>query len=146
MKPDYSDLFDLLTKIEELLPKEWPSELPPESTPGFWEIATRQEFAHRATLTEKIRLALSNDLQTVALWSPIEAWLYRRRMEWAIQLVLEAVKQKTSCSETPREFLMHVIVDHWHEEGAIAFWNHAMERDGKPHPEADEYILRVLKA
>ena len=64
-------------------------------------------------------------------------------MEWATQLVLEAVKQETSCSDTPREFLMHVIADHWHEEGAIAFWEHAMERDGKPHPEADEDILRV---
>lgn len=144
MRPDFGDLFDLLLEIENLLPKEWPSELPPENTPGFWEVATRQEFAHRATLTEKIRLALTSGLQSVATWSPIEVWLYQRRMEWATQLALEAAKQESSCSDTPREFLLHVMVDHWHEDGAIAFWNHAMERDGKPHPEADEDILRLL--
>lgn len=144
MNPDYSDLFDLLDEIERLLPKEWPSELPPENTPGFWETATRQEFAHRATLTEKIRLALTAGLHTVSLWSPIEAWLYQRRMEWATQLVLEAATQEISCSDSPREFLLHVMADHWHEDGAIAFWNHAMERDGKPHPEADEDVVRLL--
>ena len=74
MKPDYSDLFDLLSEIEKLLPKEWPSELPSVNTPGFWETATRQEFAHSATLTEKIRLALTGGLQSVATWSPIEVW------------------------------------------------------------------------
>ena len=140
MKPDYSDLFDLLTKIEQLLPKEWPSELPPESTPGFWEIATRQEFAHRATLTQKIRLALTDDLQSVATWSPIETWLYRRRMEWATQIAFGAVLRRMSCHDTPREFLLNVIVDHWHEDGAVAFWEHAMERDGQPPPASDEDI------
>lgn len=144
MKPNYSDLFDVLDEIERLLPKSWPIELPPESTPGFWEMATRQEFAHRATLTEKIRLALTDGLQSVATWSPIEAWLYQRRMEWATQLVLGAAKQKISCYDTPREFLLHVMVDHWHEDGAIAFWEHAMERDGKPHPESDKDILKMM--
>ena len=139
------ELFDILQKIEATLPKEWPNELPRETnTPSFWEAATRQEFAHRTTLTEKIRLALTDGLQSVATWSPIEAWLYQRRMEWATQLVLEAAKQQMSSSDTPREFLMNVIVDHWHENGAIAFWNHAMERDGKPHPEADEDILKIM--
>lgn len=144
MKPDYSDLFDILSGIENLLPKEWPSELPPEDAPGFWEAATRQEFAHRAILTEKIRLALTGGLQSLATWPPIEAWLYRRRMEWATQLVFEAVKRGFSCSDTPREFLLRVMVDTWHEDGALAFWNHAMERDGKPHPEADKDIVRMM--
>ena len=53
MKRDYSNLFDLLLKIEHLLPKTCPSELPPETTPGFWTLATQQEFAHRATLADE---------------------------------------------------------------------------------------------
>ena len=144
MKKDYSDLFDLLQEIERQLPKTWPTELPPAETPGFWETATRMEFAHRATLTEKIRLALIDGPQFFSTFSPIEAWLYQRRMEWATQLVLEAAKRKIFCADSPREFLMNVMVEHWSEEGAHAFWNHAMERDGKPHPEADEDILRML--
>lgn len=144
MKPDFGDLFDLLGEIERLLPKEWPSELPPEDTPGFWETATRQEFTHRATLTEKIRLALTGGLQSVATWSAIEAWLYQRRAEWTTQLVLAAAQQKSSCSDSPQEFLLDVMVDHWHDCGALAFWEHAMERDGKPHPETDEDVLKMM--
>lgn len=146
MKRDYSDLFDLLLKIEHLLPKTCPSELPPETTPGFWTLATQQEFAHRATLTEKIRLALTASLESVATWSPIEVWLYQRRMEWATQIALEAEKQNASCSDSPEEFLLATIVDHWHDQGALAFWEHAMERDGKPHPEADEDILKMMQS
>ena len=144
MRQDYSDLFDLLDEIERQLPKTWPPELPPAGTPGFWEAATRQEFAHRATLTEKIRLALIDGPQFFSTFSPIEAWLYQRRMEWATQLVLEAAKRKILCADSPREFLMHIMVDRWSDDGAQAFWNHAMERDGKPHPEADEDILRMM--
>ena len=144
MKTDFSDLFDLLIEIENLLPKTWPEELPEETDPKFWEIATRQEFAHRATLTEKIRIALTADLKSFSTFAPIEAWLYQRRMEWATQLALETVKQNCCSSDSPREYLLEVIVDHWHEDGAVAFWNHAMERCGKPHPEADEDILRLL--
>ena len=144
MKQDYSDLFDLLDEIERQLTKTWPTELPPAGTPGFWEAATRQEFAHRATLTEKIRLALIDGPQFFSTFSPIEAWLYQRRMEWATQLALEAAKRKISCADSPRAFLMNVMVEHWSEEGAHAFWNHAMERDGKPHPEADEDILKMM--
>jgi len=146
MKRDYSDLFDLLTEIEEQLPKAWPEELPAEDAPGFWEQATRLEFAHRATLTRKIRHALEGDVRSFATFSPLEAWLYQRRMEWATQLVLEAAKQGAACTDSPRDFLLDVVAEHWHEHGAIAFWNHAMERDGKPHPEADEDILRAMNS
>ena len=146
MRPDFKELFDLLDKIEKILPKKWPPELPPETTPGFWEIATRQEFAHRATLTEKIRLALTGSLESVATWSPIEVWLYQRRMEWATQIVLAGAKQKLSCTDSAEEFLLDIMVEHWHDQGALAFWEHAMERDGKPHPEADEDILKLMKS
>lgn len=144
MRPDYSDLIDLLSEIENLLPKEWPSELPSVNTPGFWETATRQEFAHRATLTEKIRLALTGGLQSVSTWSPIEAWLYQRRAEWTSQLALEGAKRRLACSDSPRDFLLNVMVEHWHEDGAVAFWNHAIERGGKPHPETDEDVLKMM--
>lgn len=146
MKPDFKELFDLLDKIEKILPKTWPPELPPESTPGFWETATRQEFAHRATLTEKIRLVLTGSIESVATWSPIEAWLYRRRTEWATQIVLAGVKDNIACTDSAEEFLLDIMVEHWHDQGALAFWEHAMERDGKPHPAADEDILKLMKS
>ena len=145
MKKDYSDLFDLLMEIEKWLVKIWPTELPPESTPGFWEIATRQEFEHRATLTEKIRLALSSSPQSFSMLDPIEVWLYQRRVDFVTQLALAAAKDHVSCQDSPQNFLMENIVDHWHDTGAIAFWNHAMERAGKPHPETDEDVLRIMK-
>lgn len=145
MTKDFHELFDLLVKIEQLLPADWPCELPPETTPGFWEAATRREFECRTGLSEKIRDALSGDLQSVTTWTPLEAWLYRRRVEWATQLVYEAVKQKLTCSDSPRDFLIEVIVDHWSDQGAIAFWNHAMERNGEPHPEVDETIRDLFR-
>ena len=144
MKRNYSDLFDLLGEIEGLLSKERPPELPPENTPEFWEAATRLEFSHRTALTEKIRLALTNGLQSVATWTPAEAWLYRRRAEWAIQIAIEAARRRIACTDSPQEFLMKFIVEGWSEDGAIAFWNHAMERDGKPHPEVSQDVLRIL--
>ena len=144
MKPDYSDLFDLLETIEKLRPKDWPPELPPEGTSGFWEAATRQEFAHRATLTKKIRLALKGGLQSVAAWTPIESWLYARRMEWATLIVYEAVKDHVACTDSPQDFLTSVMVDHWSDEGARAFWDFAMERGGKPSPDDDEDIAKMM--
>lgn len=144
MREDGSDLFDLLEEISSLVTKEWPKELPPKDAPGFWEMATRQEFAHRATLTQKIRLALSGERQSAASWSPIEAWLYARRREYAIQRFLEGLRQGLTYSGSPRNFLMELMADRWHENGAIAFWNHAMERDGQPHPELDEDILKMM--
>lgn len=144
MSPDYRELFDLLDRIEKLTVKEWPAELPPETDPGFWEAATRMEFLHRATLTEKIRLALSGCLQSCASWSPIEVWLYQRRVEWATQVALAAAKAGASCRDTPEKFLLDVMVDHWSDQGAIAFWEHAIERSGKPHPELDEDIQRLF--
>lgn len=144
MKADYSDLFDLLGDISRVLPKDWPAELPDESAPGFWEAATRQEFSHRSALSEKIRFILSGDVMSASAWSPIEAWLYRRRAEWAIQLVIEAAKRRKTSDDSPRDFLLRVMVEDWSGNGAIAFWNHAMERDGKPHPYVDKDVLRIL--
>ena len=144
MSPDYRELFDLLDQVEKLTVKEWPAELPPETAPGFWETATRMEFLHRATLTEKIRLALSGCLQSCASWSPIEVWLYQRRMEWATQVALAAAKDGASCRDTPERFLLDVMVERWSDQGALAFWEHATERSGRPHPECDEDILKAL--
>ena len=144
MKPDYSDLFDLLGEIESVLPHEWPAELPDEDSPGFWEAATRQEFSHRSVLSGKIRVILSSDVNSASALSPIEAWLYLRRVEWVIQLVMEAAKQRVTSTDSPRDFLLRVMVKDWSENGAIAFWNHAMERDGKPHPDIDKDVLRIL--
>ena len=146
MSPDYRELFDLLERIEKQTVKDWPAELPPETAPGFWETATRMEFLHRATLTEKIRLALTASLESAATWSPIEVWLYQRRVEWATQIAFEAAKQNATCQDSPEEFLLETIVDHWHDQGALAFWEHAMERDGKPHPEADEDVLKLMQS
>ena len=144
MRRDYSDLFDLLCEIEGLLSKERPPELPADNAPEFWEAATRLEFSHRTALTEKIRLALTNGLQSVATWTPVEAWLYRRRVDWAVQIAIEAARHGSACADSPREFLMKFIVEDWGEDGAIAFWNHAMERNGKPHPDADEDIVGLF--
>ena len=139
------ELFNLLDEIEKKLPKKWPDELPLDTTtPSFWEAATKLEFEHRATLTEKIRIALTGNLQSCSNWSPIEAWLYQRRMEWVTQVVLEGCKQGLGSPGNVRAFLLKIFCDDWSEQGAIAFFDHAMMRDGKPHPDADEDVLRIM--
>ena len=131
MTADYHELFDLMIEIDKTLSKTWPRELPPENTPGFWEVASRLEFANRSALTAKIRLALSQPVPTFFSLSPIEVWLLLRRFEFVAQFVFECVAQKVCHTDTPRNFLKILICDKWLDFGALSFWNFAMERGGK---------------
>lgn len=117
---------------EAALPTVWPPELPPEETPDFWFIACRHEMMTRKEISAQIRTMIeTGDSGTV---TPLEAWLIRRRLEWAGQMALAAVTKKVEPSGGLAEALYEVLVRSWEDAGCIAMWNHA-ERGGKPHPE-----------
>jgi len=117
---------------EAALPTVWPSELPAESTAEFWFVACQQEMRTRREISAKLRTMIeTGDSGTV---SPLEAWLIRRRLEWAGQIALVAATKKFEPDGGPAEALHEALVLSWEIDGCIGMWNHA-ERDGKPHPE-----------
>ncbi|MBX3747311.1 MAG: hypothetical protein KF833_18535 [Verrucomicrobiae bacterium] len=66
--------------------------------------------------------------------NPIETWCFRKRLEWAAQLALAKVLEDVEPEASLTEVLVWCLVDSWHTDGCVAFWNNA-ERGGKPHPE-----------
>ena len=133
ISPWMDAVFDILKDLTSRLKQEQPKELPEEVNAAFWEEATRQEFQHRDELTEKIRLALSGKMQSVSEWSPILCWLCSKRIEWTYQILLESlIRDVKAYEDSPIEFLRKTMADEWAHEGALAFWGHAMDREGKP--------------
>lgn len=114
--------------------ERWPEELPPETTIGFWKLACQIEMRDRETISQKIRLLISNDGAQTPM-TDLEAWLYRRRVEWAGQVALSQVQKGVEPVETLNQVLEWLLIRTWETDGCIAFWNHAIERGGKPHPE-----------
>ena len=141
-----NDVFAILTAISSKVTKEWPRELPPDSDPKFWEIATRMEFKYRATVTQKIRRVLSGDVKSCSTWTPIESWLYQKRVEWTMQFLFEACSSPELLTQpqSPISLLLKIMCDDWAKQGAVGFFDHSMMRDGKPHPDADEDVVRLM--
>ena len=117
--------------MDSRLPSDYPSELPALNSPGFWFAAAKLEMPMRDTVSAKVRLLVKGG--ELPAMTPLEAWLYRRRVEWAGQLCL-AGATKGEPDLYLHQALDWLLVESWEREGCIAFWNHA-ERGGKPHPE-----------
>jgi len=133
ISPWMSVVFDVLSDMASRFPQVEPEELPKKVDAAFWEVATRLEFKYRDQLSEKIRLALTGNMQSVGEWSPILCWLCSKRIDWTTQLLLESsLRGVNSYDESPLQFLLTTMVDKWPTEGAVAFWDHAMEREGHP--------------
>ncbi|OAM89324.1 hypothetical protein OH491_13630 [Termitidicoccus mucosus] len=128
----YDEAMNMLRWLGEQLPREWPPELPPEDTPDFWFTACKHEFATRKAISAKMRRLAASD--TSFDLSALEAWLVRRRIEWAAQLALAAAQTGKAPGMGLREFLAYLLADSWETDGCQGLWKHA-ERDGKPHPE-----------
>lgn len=80
-----------LRSAESLLPQVWPPELPSESTPDFWFTACKYEMSARDGLSEKLRLVIQG--KESPPMTLLEAWLFRRRLEWAAQVALAKAKE-----------------------------------------------------
>ena len=132
MKSVWQAVAESLGSIEAQLPKVWPPELPPEFTPNFWFLAVQQEMRTRSELSAAIRELLTG--KEVPDMTPLQGWLFRRRIEWAGQFTLAAVQRGLEPTEPLLEVLEHVLVRTWEASGCVGMWYHA-ERDGKPHPE-----------
>lgn len=121
-----------LKACEAALPAVWPPELPPEQTPDFWFVVCRHEMASRKDISAQLRsMIITGDTGMV---QPLQAWLIRRRFEWAGQLAMVAVMKKNEPDEGLAEILEWVLIVSWETDGCISMWNHA-ERGGTPHPE-----------
>jgi hypothetical protein len=132
MKSIWLDLLEWLEETETQLPSVFPHELPPEESIDFWFRATEMEMSTRETVSTKV-LHLVNGRE-YSSFTPLEAWLYRRRGEWAAQLALAKVQTHVEPDVPLTKVLEWALVSSWNSDGCIAFWNHA-ERGGKPRPE-----------
>jgi hypothetical protein len=139
----WSKVMSWFKACEAALPVVWPAELPPEETPGFWFLACKEEMRTRKEISGKLRTMIeTGDTGTV---TPLEAWLIRRRLEWAGQYVLAAVMKKIEPDQPIAETLYWALVEAWEESGCISMWNHA-ERDGKPHPANPDGLSPIDRA
>jgi len=137
MKQQKSILLDAISwmqKVDAGLSPVWPPELPPEEDPSMWPKAARLEMENRAVMTAKIEQLIEGSLNPETL-SPLDQWFYRRRVEWGAQLLLATAQRGFNPKATLAEILRWALIASWDRDGCIGFWNHAIERGGKPHPE-----------
>ena len=127
----WNSFFGWLKAVEIRLTATWPPELPPESSPGFWQAAARAEFQTRGALSAKVQ-ALVVGAEFPAM-TPLEAWLYRRRVDFAVQFVRAKMISGVFPTDPLNEVLLWSLLTLWETDGCIAFWNHC-ERGGKPPP------------
>lgn len=68
--------------------------------------------------------------------TPLESWLFWRRIEWGGQMILARAMKEVAPAESisMSDILQWALVDTWETNGCIAMWIHS-ERGGKPHPE-----------
>lgn len=131
-KSIWLDVLAWLKAMEVRLPTVYPTELPPESSDGFWFHVAQIEMSTRDTLSAKVQ-ALVAGAEFPAM-SDLEVWLYRRRVEWAAQLALASAQRKIEPEAPLGDLLEWLLIDSWESDGCIGLWNHA-ERGGTPHPE-----------
>ncbi len=122
---------DVIVNASKSLPPVWPPELPPENTPDFWFMACKLEMSTRDSVSAKLR-TLSSGAEAPDP-TPLEAWFFRRRFEWAGQVMLAKVQEQIEPDATLAEVLEWLLVRSWETDGCIAMWNHA-ERGGRAHP------------
>ena len=87
----------------------------------------------RGQLSDKVRALVNGEVQ--APMSPLDSWLYRRRVEWAAQLAFAKAHEGVEPHASLADVLNWLLVHSWESDGCVALWNHA-ERGGKPHPES----------
>jgi hypothetical protein len=137
----WQDVIDWLQSKDSQLPAIFPSELPSETSPDFWFVVAKLEMSTRDMLSAKIRLLVTN--KEPPNMTILEAWLYRRRVEWAGQLVLAGVQKGEPQMSLP-QLLEWLLISSWETDGCIGLWNHA-ERGGTPHPENPDGLTPILK-
>ncbi|MCP5527816.1 MAG: hypothetical protein H7A47_13580 [Verrucomicrobiales bacterium] len=132
-KSRWLEAMDWLRAFDRSLPQEWPSELPPESAPGFWRRATELEMQRRGTVSKQTEQMIE-DGKVPPSMTALDLWFYRRRVEWAGQVILAKAQEGIEPDAPLVDVLKWVLVGSWDTDGCIGFWNQALERQGKAHP------------
>ena len=131
------DFTEVLRLFTSSLSSRWPEELPPEdqsASESFWMAACREEMRTRQTVSAKI-LALLERRERPTM-TPIEEWLFRRRIEWATQVGMAKFEDGVLPPVPLQEVLHWALVKTWESDGCQGMWQHA-ERGGSPHPESE---------
>lgn len=126
------DLLAWMQALDARLPVDRPEDMLPEGDPQFWWQVAGIEFQTRGAVNAKIEALLAT-MEPIAMM-PWEAFLIRKRMEWAAQVALAKAKEGVEPDATLLEVLRWTLLTTWESDGCIALWNNA-ERGGKPHPD-----------
>jgi hypothetical protein len=133
VKSRWLEAMDWLRAIDATLPQKWPPDLPPESTPGFWRHAAELEMQRRSIVSERTREMIESGRLPPTM-TTLDLWFYRRRVEWAGQVILAKAQEGVEPDVPLAEVLAWILIGSWDTDGCIGFWNHAVERMGMPHP------------
>ena len=122
----YESILNLLGLISKKIPSEWPTELPMCANPSFNNVAVTLERSRRVEVSEKISILLRSsrslyNIPTPQNWSPLDAWLYQRRVEWILPFIVEGTLNKKTISNHPRQYLAHILTVKWEEIGCLEF-------------------------
>jgi len=126
------DVLDWLKAMDSRLPAVFPPELPPETSPDFWFRVAQIEMSTRDALSAKVRSLVRGE--GLSAMTPLEAWLYRRRVEWAAQVAFVKAKERVEPDVSLAQVLDWLLIGTWESDGCIGLWNHA-ERGGRAHPQ-----------
>jgi len=132
-KSRWLEAMDWLQAIDRTLPQDWPKELPPESASGFWRVAAEMEMQCRGIVSEQTQAMIESG-RIPSSMTALDLWFYRRRVEWAGQVILAKAQEGIEPNATLADVLTWILIGSWDTNGCIGFWNHAVERSGKPHP------------
>jgi len=82
--------------------------------PGFWWQASQKEIELRTQVDEQIRRLIAGQ---PGQWTPLLAWLYQRRVEFAGTVILMKARQKIEPAEEFPELLDRLLIGLWAEHG-----------------------------
>lgn len=125
------DVIEWLKRIDQQVQQQYPPELPVADDPEMWRVAQKLEMSTRDRLSDLIRSLVRTEV--FPPMTLLDAWFYRRRVEWAAQLAWWKAKDGVEPDATLQEVLLWILVTTWESDGCIGFWN-ACERGGQPHP------------
>lgn len=123
----WTQVIERVQWIEAQMPRVWPVELPPESAEDFWWHAQRAEMQTRECVDGLLRSLLGG--QAPASIPALAGWMIQRRVEWAGQLMLDAMKAQPCPREDAASLLLWLLIESWQSDGQHAFHKHA-SRDG----------------
>ena len=123
MDPERSTWLDVIDWMKQHNPSaEFPPELPDPKAPEFWLTVLQIERDYRASVTSQLQRLIAGELIEL---TPLESWLFLRRLEFAGALIKLRVKEYPYPGQNCAELLTLMLITQWELYGADFLRKHA---------------------